>query len=648
MGTGYTRNDTSNNIANGNVIDAADLDGEFDAIEAAFELATGHTHDGTANEGAPVSVVGPVQEYLADGAAFYPKATATYTLGKVGATYSNAYVDSITLGGTAVTSTAAELNILDGVTSTTAELNILDGVTATTAELNYTDGVTSNVQTQLNAKQPLDTDLTAIAGLASTDSNFIVGSATGWVAETGATVRTSLGLGTAATTASTDYATSTQGTTADNALPKAGGTMTGNITMPALGTVDGRDLSVDGSKLDGIEAAADVTDVTNVTAAGALMDSELAGLAAVKATTGTFLTADQSKLDGIEAAADVTDATNVTAAGALMDSELTSIASVKALDQGVAVADSPAFTGLQSKKATTLTDASETVIDLTATTGAYGRGPAIDFSVDWNGEYTISNVSSQNVTGGAGYGGILAFSTNGAAADSLSEHMRIDSAGNVGIGTITPSTALDVVGTVTAGDVNITGPTPILTLTDDDVADKYTKIFNASGNTYIESRNGSNNGIVVFRGLGGGTTTELMRLNSAGRLGIGTNNPASALDVAGTVTATAFAGDGSALTSLPSLIKAWVNFNGDGVVAIVDSLNVSSLTDNGTGDYTINFTTNMTDANYVTLGSAYDTSIGTTRPVGPRTQTVSGSTVEVVNASGNPTNPEVVHVAVIQ
>ena len=51
-----------------------------------------------------------------------------------------------------VTSTAAELNILDGVTATTAELNILDGVTATTAELNYTDGVTSNIQTQLDSK----------------------------------------------------------------------------------------------------------------------------------------------------------------------------------------------------------------------------------------------------------------------------------------------------------------------------------------------------------------------------------------------------------------------------------------------------------------------------------------------------------------
>jgi len=53
-----------------------------------------------------------------------------------------------------VTSTASELNILDGVTSTASELNILDGVTATTAELNYVDGVTSNIQTQLDGKAP--------------------------------------------------------------------------------------------------------------------------------------------------------------------------------------------------------------------------------------------------------------------------------------------------------------------------------------------------------------------------------------------------------------------------------------------------------------------------------------------------------------
>jgi hypothetical protein len=54
-----------------------------------------------------------------------------------------------------VTSSTAELNILDGVTSTAAELNILDGVTSTTAELNFVDGVTSAIQTQLDAKAPI-------------------------------------------------------------------------------------------------------------------------------------------------------------------------------------------------------------------------------------------------------------------------------------------------------------------------------------------------------------------------------------------------------------------------------------------------------------------------------------------------------------
>jgi len=44
--------------------------------------------------------------------------------------------------------------------------------------------------------------------------------------------------------------------------------------------------------------------------------------------------------------------------------------------------------------------------------------------------------------------------------------------------------------------------------------------------------------------------------------------------------------------------KAWVNFNGTGTVAIRASFNVSSITDGGVGDYTVNFTTAMTDANY--------------------------------------------------
>lgn len=56
--------------------------------------------------------------------------------------------------------------------------------------------------------------------------------------------------------------------------------------------------------------------------------------------------------------------------------------------------------------------------------------------------------------------------------------------------------------------------------------------------------------------------------------------------------------------------RAWVNFNGTGTVAIRASGNVSSITDNGTGDYTVNFTTAMPDANYSAVITAQETSAG--------------------------------------
>ena len=108
------------------------------------------------------------------------------------------------------------------------------------------------------------------------------------------------------------------GVTADAALSRAGGAMGGAITTNS--TFDGRDVSVDGTKLDGIEsgATADQTDVEIRAAVESASDSNV------------FTNADHNKLDAIEALADVTDATNVTAAGALMDSEVTNLAQVKA------------------------------------------------------------------------------------------------------------------------------------------------------------------------------------------------------------------------------------------------------------------------------------------------------------------------------
>ena len=59
-----------------------------------------------------------------------------------------------------------------------------------------------------------------------------------------------------------------------------------------------------------------------------------------------------------------------------------------------------------------------------------------------------------------------------------------------------------------------------------------------------------------------------------------------------------FRGNDNFDTAGGNAVKAWVNFNGTGTVAIRASYNVSSITDNGLGDYTINFTTAMPDANY--------------------------------------------------
>ena len=106
-------------------------------------------------------------------------------------------IPALTLNSVLVTSTAAELNILDGVTSTAAELNILDGVTATAAEinaldgitstvteLNYTDGVTSPIQAQIDLKAPI-TNAALVTPNLGTPSAGVLTNATGLPVSTG-------------------------------------------------------------------------------------------------------------------------------------------------------------------------------------------------------------------------------------------------------------------------------------------------------------------------------------------------------------------------------------------------------------------------------------------------------------------------------
>ena len=122
---------------------------------------------------------------------------------------------------------------------------------------------------------------------------------------------------------------------------------------------------------------------------------------------------------------------------------------------------------------------------------------------------------------------------------------------------------------------------------------------------FVDGTPGANDmpGRLVFSTTADGASspTERFRIGSAGQLGIGGatyGTSGQVLTSGGASAAPSWEAPGGAGT-----LKAWVNFNGTGTVAIRGSGNVSSITDNGTGDYTVNFTTAMPDANYATAGS---------------------------------------------
>ncbi len=78
-------------------------------------------------------------------------------------------------------------------------------------------------------------------------------------------------------------------------------------------------------------------------------------------------------------------------------------------------------------------------------------------------------------------------------------------------------------------------------------------------------------------------------------------------------------------TTQASGSKAWVNFNGTGVVAIRAQYNVTSITDNGTGNYTVNFTNAMSDANYAVQGTCNNSSGGSGNIAGIYATTTAGA-----------------------
>ena len=125
---GYTRQDTANNIANGNVIDADDFDAEYNALEASFNATTGHKHDGTAGEGAPITKVGPAQDIIVSASTVQPKTTDTIDLGTSAVQFKNAYFDgTVRTDGLQVD----EASTLTGNVTASANLSVGGDLTVT-------------------------------------------------------------------------------------------------------------------------------------------------------------------------------------------------------------------------------------------------------------------------------------------------------------------------------------------------------------------------------------------------------------------------------------------------------------------------------------------------------------------------------------
>jgi hypothetical protein len=229
-------------------------------------------------------------------------------------------------------------------------------------------------------------------------------------------------------------------------------------------------------------------------------------------------------------------------------------------------------------------------------TGNVGIGTSLPQQLlDVRGRIQVSNG-----TNGGQFGvnaGGLAISSIGAAPVSFyyntfaNESMRIDSSGNVGIGTDSPVAKLDVNGPSSV--TSFTGTTRLgITVRGSTSTNDYSGIDFLGAGSNLTAR-------IAVLSTGGGS---FLTFGTSNSYVSGITNTAMSIDPTGNFQFNS--GYGSVATAYGC--RAWVNFNGTGTVAIRASGNVSSITDNGgTGTYTINFSVALPDANYcLTFGGS--------------------------------------------
>ena len=238
---GYTRQDTANNIANGSVIDADDLDGEFNAVESAFNASSGHSHDGSAGQGAPVTKVGPGQDIIVGTSTLLPKANNIIDLGSSAAQFKDGYFDGTLYTDTANIGVNGYTTIIDNsytVSNGDLTLDVVGDITldADGGDVLLKDGGVSFGKLTNNSNQ-----LSIFSG--NVEALRLNGSATSALGTLAVTGNTTVG-GTLAITGNTTLATANLTLNSGNIV--VGGTVssTGGFTGALTGNVTGTVSSV--------------------------------------------------------------------------------------------------------------------------------------------------------------------------------------------------------------------------------------------------------------------------------------------------------------------------------------------------------------------------------------------------------------------
>jgi hypothetical protein len=289
--TGYVRTDTADNIANNKIANADDLDNEFNAIQAGFNASTGHVHDGTTGNGAPITKVGPAQDLIVSATTVLPKTTNTLDIGSSSVKFKDIYIDGVGYLDAAVLTTA-DINggTVDGavIGGTTPAAITGTTITGTSFVGPITGSVTGNVTGNLTGN--VTSSGTSTFATVDINGGAIDGTAIGAaVASSGAF--TTLAASGAATLGSTLAVTGA--VTLSSTLGVTGtitGNVTGNVTGNLTGTASNATTAV---TLTGLTSSIiELNKLTGVTASTAEIN-KLAGL--------TASTAELNKLAGTPA-----------------------------------------------------------------------------------------------------------------------------------------------------------------------------------------------------------------------------------------------------------------------------------------------------------------------------------------------------------